>query len=84
VLLVNEERALRYVRDRESALPPFRYGADYERSDAPALEADDLVRSTERWACGERVHPSVELSVRAHDLLFDLLETGGGELFPVT
>lgn len=89
VLLLHDARAVEYRRDPASALPPYRYGADFERSEAPALEADDLWRSTEQWAAAIAAgkpapQPPVGLSVGAHDLLFDLVETSGEREFPVT
>jgi predicted dehydrogenase len=84
VLFPGEELALRYEREQVSQLPPYRYGGDYARRALPAFVADELWRSTERWARGDGAHPEVATSVRAHDLLFDLLETSGEREFQIT
>jgi hypothetical protein len=79
-----EERAVRYERNPGSELPTYRYGGDYDRRETIALTGDDLWRSTEQWLRGARTHPRIEESVRAHDLLFDLLETSGEHAFAIT
>ena len=89
VLFPHDGAAVAYRRDATVDKPPFLYGADYERSEMPALGADDLTRSTERWAravaAGEPPpHPSLESSARSHELLFDLLELSGDHEFPIT
>jgi predicted dehydrogenase len=84
VLFPHDELAWISSRAPESTLPPYRYGADYARVEEPALAGDDLWRATERWARGESSQPPLSVSVRAHDLLFDLLEVDGGDVFPVT
>lgn len=84
VLFPGEELALRYVRRAGIDLPAYRYGAGYERHEDPALAADDAWRSTESWLRGEGGHPDVRTSLRAHDLLFDLLETSGEHEFAIT
>lgn len=80
----------RYARDPDSAKPPYLYGADYEVvEDADAIARPDgslvglwlrsvLAGETD---CGL---PTLSESLRAHELLFDLLETGGGDEFPIT
>ena len=88
-LFPHESRAIVSSRRPGSDKPVFLYGADYAQSEREALTADALVGSTSAWArcvaeSGEHRHPSLELSVTAHDLLFDLLETGGGTDFAVT
>jgi hypothetical protein len=84
ILFPHDERAVVAERDPATALPAYRYGAGYLGREVPALEADELWRSTERWANGERLLPTVLESLRAHDLLFDLLETSGERHFAIT
>jgi hypothetical protein len=85
LLFPHEELARLLVRSPGATeLPAYRYGAGYEQTEVAALEGDDLWRSTEAWARGGDAHPTVETSVRAHDLLFDLLELDGDERFPIT
>lgn len=80
----HDESALVAERDPSTELPAYRYGAGYTTRRLPALEGDDLWRSTERWISGEGAHPTLAVSVVAHDLLFDLLETGGERDFAIT
>jgi Oxidoreductase family, NAD-binding Rossmann fold len=84
VLFPHDERALLAERAPGTDLPPYRYGAGYVTRTVAALEADDLWRSTERWLRGEGVHPTLQVSAAAHDLLFDLLETSGDTDFAIT
>jgi hypothetical protein len=84
VLLPHDERAVVAEREPGLELPTFRYGAGYATRTVVALEADDLWRSTERWARGADDHPTLTTSAAAHDLLFDLLETSGEDEFPIT
>jgi Oxidoreductase family, NAD-binding Rossmann fold len=89
VLLPHDASAVAYRRDPASATPPYLYGAGYERSEGTALESDDLWRSTASWARGVAAgeaapHPSLEISVLAHELLFDLLERSGEREFAIT
>jgi hypothetical protein len=66
-------------------LPSYRYGAGYERRTLAALEEEeDLRRSTERWLRDEGLHATLDESLAAHDLLFDLLETSGEDHFAIT
>ncbi len=89
VLFPHDETAVVYERDPASRLPAYRYGAEYGRRELPALGGDELWCSTERWARAVAAgdppgHPELELSARAHELLFDLLETSGERAFPIT
>jgi predicted dehydrogenase len=89
VLLPHEERALLYERDAAESLPAYRYGAGYSGREIAALEGESLVGSTRSWATAieraeESALPDLERSVRAHDLLFDLLELEGEREFPIT
>lgn len=84
VLLPDDERALVAERQAGTDLPAYRYGAGYVVRAIPALEVDDLWRSTQQWIAGGGAHPTLEVSVAAHDLLFDLLETSGDSEFPIT
>lgn len=88
-LFPHDALAVDFRRLSGSAKPPHLYGADFERSEAPALESDDLWRATEAWAAavarGEAAQqPPLELALGSHDLLFDLLETSGEREFAVT
>jgi predicted dehydrogenase len=89
VLLPHDAAAIAYRRDEQSDKPSYFYGADYGRSELMALTADDLWRSTERWARALAAseappHPTLAASQQAHSLLFDLLETSGDREFPIT
>lgn len=84
VFFPGEALALRFERAPAGTLPAYRYGAEYTRREEAALVADDLWRSTERWARGDDRLPDVATSVAAHDLLFDVLETSGEREFPIT
>jgi predicted dehydrogenase len=89
VLFPHDALAVDYRRDPKSETPPYRYGADFVRSESPALEADDLWRATEQWARGVAAgtpppQPTIDRALVGHDLLFDLLETSGDHEFPVT
>jgi hypothetical protein len=85
VISPHDEQA--WISSREpdaEQLPTYRYGAGYRGTRISALEADDLWRATEYWARATGGQPELDLSVRAHDLLFDLLELGGDDSFPIT
>lgn len=84
LLFPHEERAVLLEREPASDLPSYRYGAGYAAREVAALAAEELSRSTQRWLEGGSGHPSLELSARAHGLLFDLLETSGEDAFAVT
>lgn len=70
-------------RDPASTLPPYRYGADYHAHDSDPIQGEELWRSTTRWLAGGS-HATLDESARSHDLLFDLLETGGQREFAIT
>ncbi len=76
--------AVVWERDPASSEPPFRYGAGYARRDLSGGAALDLPLLTAEWAGGSGLLPTVEEAVASHELLFDLLETTGEILFPVT
>ena len=84
ILFPHDERALVAERDPNVDLPAYRYGAGYATRTVAALESDDLWRSTEGWVRRVDDHPTLETSVTAHDLLFDLLESTGDDEFPIT
>jgi hypothetical protein len=84
MLIPRDERAVVAERYAGVDLPAYRYGAGYVARTVPALESDDLWRSTERWARGAGDHPTLEMSATAHDLLFDVLETSGDHEFAIT
>ena len=78
-----------YDRAGDSAKPNYLYGADYGRREvigAAKLNLSDLTRS---WieSLGERGEcslPTLDEAVLAHESLFDLLETSGENVFPIT
>jgi predicted dehydrogenase len=73
-----------YERDPASTQPPFRYGADYERRTVEHDEFLDVSATVTPWLRGEPGLATIEESVVAHELLFDLLETSGESFFPFT
>lgn len=81
---LHDDRGLAWVRDTASTAPNFRYGADYARSELETAQAVDLPGVTADWARGSEGLPTLEEAAVAHELLFDLLETGGGRKFAIT
>ncbi len=78
-----------HEREKSSELPNYLYGQGYHtRSDEGflLLEAAELTRQWLLHAKGERTSklPTLGEAVTGHELLFDLLETGGDKVFPVT
>jgi hypothetical protein len=81
---LHDDYAVAFRRDPASREPDYRYGAGYERSLLQGSHAVDLPGLTSAWYRGDRALPTVEEAAPAHELLFDLLETGGGDRFPIT
>jgi hypothetical protein len=75
-------RAILWERDPAHPGPPWRYGADFERREVD--DALDLPQTTAEWAAGGGALPPLLEAAPAHELLFDLLETAGGDRFPIT
>lgn len=64
-------------RDVSSQAPKHRYGLDYRHSPTQAMEIPSVSRLTQDWVEDESTMPTFAESRPAHDLLFDILETGG-------
>ncbi len=78
-----------HERSADSALPNYRYGAQYRFERRHGLEQVDFAALTRAWlrsVCDEGPCPQPLLSaaLTAHELLFDLLETSGMTEFPIT
>jgi predicted dehydrogenase len=83
VVDLQRRRALVDTRGEE-ALPPYRYGAGYERTEVADPHRLDLPSLTRAWASGTTSLPTLAESLPAHELLFDALETTGETDFAVT
>jgi hypothetical protein len=89
--IIDQEKdlAITYERNPASRKPTYLYGADYSRKEVPGIESTqlwDLTRSWIRWhkGQGECELPSLDEAILGHELLFDLLETSGETVFPIT
>jgi predicted dehydrogenase len=88
----NRDEAVVHRRRPDSARPNYLYGQDYETSTVAGVEQADLPALTAQWldslgpdSPGPACHqPTLEESAAAHELLFDLLETGGADSFAIT
>lgn len=60
-----------------SAMPLYRYGADYETIEQGSLEIPAMDSVTEAWALGRIQLPTLECALRPHHLLDNLLQAGG-------
>ena len=64
-------------RKLESALPYYRYGADYEVIEQGRLKILEMDAVTEAWALGKIQLPLLEQALGAHRLLARVLRAGG-------
>ena len=83
------DMAIVFKRSPNSTLPNYRYGADYDREEIRGIESIQLGELTRAWirsieGKGECCLPDLEEAALGHQLLFDLLETTGQTLFPIT
>jgi hypothetical protein len=60
-----------------SAMPLYRYGADYETIEQGSLEIPTMDSVTETWALGGVQLPTLECALAPHYLLDNLLQAGG-------
>lgn len=89
--IIDQEKdlAITYERNPASSKPTYLYAADYSRKEVSGIESTQLWEITKswiRWLKGEgECHlPSLDEARLGHELLFDLLETSGETLFPIT
>lgn len=89
--IIDQEKdlAITYERNPASSKPAYLYGADYSRKEVSGIERTQLWEITKRWirwlkGQGECHLPSLDEARLGHELLFDLLETSGETLFPIT
>lgn len=66
-------------RKADSALPFYRYGADYEIVEQGKLELPAMDAVTEAWAKGEQTLLRLEQALPVHRLLDDILRAGGAQ-----
>ncbi len=66
-------------RKRTSAMPKYRYGADYEVIEEGALDIPAMDLATESWALGREVLPTLNEALASHNLLIDVLKAGGAQ-----
>ena len=83
------DRAILHERSREFVSPAYLYGKDYLTRDGSGLEFVDLASETRLFVQalkrGEApAHPRLRTLSQAYELLFDLLEMGGGKTFCFT
>lgn len=76
--------AILHTREAGTALPAYRYGAGYTRSELSDPHRLDLPAITRDWALGGSLLPAIAEAIPAHELLFDALETTGEAHFAVT
>lgn len=89
--LVDQDADTATVHDRrpDSVKPNYLYGQDCDRRQLEGIERIDFPALTRSWireiTGGPRsALPDLEASAAAHELMFDLLESGNGTLFPFT
>lgn len=89
--IIDQEKDLviTYERNPASTRPNYLYGADYLRREVLGIESVQLWDLTKNWISwirgqGECHLPSLEEAMLGHELLFDLLETRGEMVFPIT
>lgn len=90
-LIVDQQhdRGIQYDRDPTSQKPVYLYGQDHRRSERDMGESVDLSEISRSWLeCAFNNEssplPSLQEARVAHDLLFDLLESGGETEFHFT
>lgn len=64
-------------RKLASAMPLYRYGADYETIEQGRLEIPTMDAVTEAWVLGRVQLPTLEHALSSHRLLDSLLQAGG-------
>lgn len=89
--IVDHEKDLviTYERDPSSTDPNYLVGANYSRSENIGVLAVQLPEITKIWIrsverSGVSLLPTLDEAALGHELLFDLLETGGEREHPIT
>lgn len=85
----NRDMAVIHRRRRECGKPHYLYGQDCDVTTLEGLESVDLPALTTAWIRSLQGGPpsrlpTLEEALPAHELLFDLLETGGDDRFAFT
>ncbi len=90
-IVVDQDQDLAIIHERQpsSNMPNYRYGADYTRTEQLGVESADHSKVTQEWlqsiqSGSECRLPLLSDAAMSHELLFDLLESGGGKHFPIT
>ena len=76
--------AIVYSEEPETHHPVYRYGVGYDRAEVDGIHRYDLTDVTRQWLRGSIELPTVQQTMPAHELLFDLLETTGEDRFAIT
>jgi predicted dehydrogenase len=91
-ILINEIQQKRtdYFRKADSTMPVNRYAADYLPPSESSFDAPFLGDLTQKWlegvVKGERILPSIEESLKVHELMFSWLSHSKNfkDTFPIT
>ena len=67
------------ARKKDSALPNYRYGADYILEEDELLKLPAMDEFTHDWAIGLIDMPELAQAVKTHDLLDRILQAGGAK-----
>ena len=67
------------TRKKDSALPNYRYGADYILEDDGLVNVPAMDKVTHDWAVGLIQMPGLARAVKTHDLLDRILQAGGAK-----